>query len=145
MRWIGLDLGAKTIGVAVSDEDAVVATPSRTLSRQGGARGSGRDLEAVAEVYSEVAAQGIVFGLPLTLDGRETDAARRVRQLGQRLAERLGCPVRYWDERFTTVQAERTLLQADMSRKKRRQVIDKLAAAIILQSFLDHARTGAEG
>ena len=116
-----------------------MATPLRTLPRHGGAR----DVEAVGRVASETAATGVVLGLPLTLDGREGDAARRVRQLGQRIADSLRVPVRYWDERFSTVQAERALLEGDVRRKKRRGVVDKLAAVIILQSFLDSQTEGA--
>jgi putative Holliday junction resolvase len=141
VRWLGLDVGSKTIGVAVSDEEEVVATPLRTLVRHGGER----DLEAVADVLRETGAAGIVLGLPLDLAGREGDAARRVRALGERLAAHTGCSVEYWDERFTTVQAERALLEGDVSRRRRRQVIDQVAAALLLQSFLDRARgqTGA--
>jgi putative Holliday junction resolvase len=139
MRWLGLDIGEKTIGVAVCDEGEVVATPLRTLSRHGGER----DLEAVEQVVRETGAGGVVLGLPLTLEGTEGDAARRVRALGSRLADHLGCPVRFWDERFTTVQAEQALLEANVRRRKRREVVDKVAASIILQSFLDRAAGGA--
>jgi putative Holliday junction resolvase len=141
VRWLGLDVGSKTIGVAVSDEEEVVALPLRTLARHGGKR----DLEAVADLVRETGAGGIVLGLPLDLEGREGDAARRVRALGERLAAHTGCSVEYWDERFTTVQAERALLEGDVSRRRRRQVIDQVAAALLLQSFLDRARgqTGA--
>jgi putative Holliday junction resolvase len=139
MRWLGLDIGEKTIGVAVSDEGEVVATPLRTLPRRGG---SG-DLEAVGQVLQEIGAGGVVLGLPLTLEGHEGDAARRVRALGSRLADHLGCPVHYWDERFTTVQAEQALLEGNVRRRRRREVVDKVAASIILQSFLDRAAGGA--
>ena len=141
VRWLGLDVGEKTIGVAISDEEEVIATPLRTLSRHGGMR----DLEAVAAVLHELGAGGLVLGLPLQMNGREGDAARRVRDLGQRLATHLRCPVEHWDERFSTVQAERALLEGDLTRRRRRQVIDKVAATIILQSFLDHRSSGMPG
>lgn len=141
MRWLGLDLGEKTIGVAVSDEGEVVATPLRTLARQGG----DRDLEAVAAVMREVGAGSVLVGLPLEMEGGEGDAARGVRRFGERLAAHLGCPIHYWDERFSTVQAERALLEADMRRRRRKQVIDQVAATIILQSFLDRSQRAGEG
>lgn len=119
--------------MAVSDEGGVVATPLRTLDRHGGTR----DLEALAAVFQETGADGLVLGLPLDLEGREGEAARRVRMLGEKLADHLGCPVRFWDERFSTVAAERALLEADMKRRKRKQVINHVAAALFLQSFLD--------
>ena len=133
MRLLGLDVGTKTIGVAVSDEGAVVAMPLRTLSRSGGER----DVEAVAAVMRETGAGALVVGLPLELSGREGDAARRCRILGQSLAEKLDCEVHYWDERFSTTEAERLLISADVRRKKRKQVINHVAASLILQGFLD--------
>jgi putative holliday junction resolvase len=140
MRWLGLDIGSRTIGVAVSDEGAVVATPLRTLDRQGGER----DLRAVAEVAGETGAGGLLLGLPLALSGREGEAARRVRTLGEKLAAHLGCPVRYWDERFSTAEAERVLLQADLRRGQRKKVVNHVAAALILQSWLDSGAARAE-
>lgn len=140
MRWLGLDVGTRTIGVAVCDAGARVASPLRTLERHGGAR----DLEAVAAVARETGAAGLVLGLPLDLEGREGDAALRVRRLGDRLAARLGCPVELWDERFSTVAAERALLEADVSRRRRKQVVNHVAAALILQGYLD-ARGGSAG
>ena len=134
MRLIGLDVGEKTIGVAVCDEEQLVATPLRTLPRQGGKR----DLQAVAGVLSECGAGAVVVGLPLELSGREGDAARRARALGAVLDAGLSeVAVYYWDERFSTVEAERVLLEADMSRKKRKKVVNHLAACIILQGYLD--------
>ena len=135
MRLLGLDSGEKTIGVAVCDEEQVVATPLRTLPRRGGKR----DVEAVAQVLAETGARGVVLGLPLELSGREGDAARRVRALGTQLDKGLdGVNVVYWDERFSTVEAERVLLEADMSRKKRKKVVNHVAACLILQGYLDH-------
>ena len=138
MRLLGLDAGEKTIGVAVCDEEQMVATPLRTLPRHGGRK----DVEAVAAVLAETGARALVMGLPLELSGREGDAARKARALGTLLARGLDdIEVHYWDERFSTVSAERVLIQADMSRKKRKKVVNHLAACIILQGYLDR---GAE-
>lgn len=136
MRLLGLDLGEKTIGLAVCDEEQLVATPLRTLGRHGGRR----DIEAVASAMRQARARGLVLGLPLSLDGEEGAAARRVRRFGDRLQQHLGCPVGYVDERFTTVAAERALIAADVRRARRRAVIDQAAAVLILQSYIDRAR-----
>ncbi len=134
MRLLGLDVGEKTIGVAVCDEEEAVSTPLRTLER----RGAKGDLISVSGLVEEMNAGGLVVGLPLELSGREGDAARRIRQLGEVLQQ--GLPeikVHYWDERFSTREAERVLIEADVSRKKRKKVVNHLAACIILQGFLD--------
>jgi len=119
--------------VAVSDEEEVVAMPLRTLPR----RGEKGDVRAVGEVMRETGARALVVGLPLSLDGTEGDAARRCRALGEALARQLGCRVHYWDERFSTAEAERVLLGADLSRRRRRQVVNHVAAGLILQGYLD--------
>jgi putative Holliday junction resolvase len=133
MRLLGLDVGQKTIGLAVSDDGGVVASPLRTLSRVGGKR----DLEAVAETVRETGVAALVLGLPLELSGREGQSARRVRRFGEALGAHLGCAVHYWDERFSTAEAERALLEGNLRRAHRRQVINHIAAALILQSYLD--------
>lgn len=140
MRVLALDLGSKTIGCAVSDAESVIATPLRTLPRRGGKA----DREAVAEVVQEVGAEALVLGLPTELSGREGPAALAARRFGEALSKALGIGVQYWDERFSTVAAERALLEADMSRKRRRQVVDHVAAALILQSFLDAQRNSED-
>lgn len=136
MRFLGLDVGTKTIGLAICDEDGAVATPLLTIARRGGRR----DLEAVGAALAEHEAGALVIGMPLDLSGEEGDAARRVRILGRSLREHLGCPVHYWDERFSTVAAERALLEGNVRRGKRKQVINHVAAALILQGFIDHQR-----
>lgn len=136
MRWLGLDLGTRTIGLATSDEEGIVATPLRTIGRVGVAG----DVAAVASVVEEVGAGGLVLGLPLTLEGVEGQAVRRVRAFGEALAARLDCPIHYQDERFSTAAAERVLIAADLSRRRRKQVVDHVAAALILQAFLDRQR-----
>lgn len=142
MRWLGLDVGSKTIGVAICDEGEVVASPLRTLERHGGAR----DIQALAALLAEHGAAGLVIGLPLELSGAEGDAALRVRRLGGSLARAIdGVKVEYWDERFSTTAAERALLEADLSRNKRKRVINHVAAALILQGFLDRSGPTVSG
>lgn len=133
MRWLCLDVGTKAIGLALSDERAVVATPLCVLKRSGGEK----DLQSVESEFRKQQAGALVLGLPLDLEGREGAHARRVRKLGGDLERRLGCPTRYWDERFSTTTAEAVLVEAGISRKRRKAVVDKVAAVIILQAFLD--------
>lgn len=141
MRVVGLDVGSKTIGVAVSDELGLIAHPRTTLAR----RGTARDVETVARIVVEEGATRVVVGLPYTLDGEVGPRARRVLVLVEALRARLGAavPVETWDERFSTVEAEESLRRADVSRRRRKEVVDQLAAAVILQGWLD-ARRGAE-
>ena len=136
MRVVGLDLGEKTIGVAVSDELGLIAHPRRTLRRTG----NKSDSFAVANVAAEEEAERIVVGLPLTLEGSIGPAARRVMAFVEALRKVVKIPVETWDERFSTAAVERVLIEADLSREKRKQVIDKQAAAYILQGWLDAQR-----
>jgi putative Holliday junction resolvase len=136
VRVVGIDLGSRRIGVAVSDALGLCAHPHATVERHGGRR----DLDAIGQLARAVGADRIVLGLPLDPEGREADAARRARAFGDRLAEHLHLPVDLIDESFSTVEAEDVLLAADLSRKRRRQVVDKLAAAVILQRWLDARR-----
>ena len=132
-RVVGIDLGSRRIGVAVSDGLGITAQPRCTISRHGGVR----DLDAIAAVVRDAAADRVVLGLPLDGDGAEGDAARRARAFGAKLGQHLQLPIELIDESFSTVEAETILLEADVSRARRRQVIDKLAAAVILQRWLD--------
>jgi putative Holliday junction resolvase len=138
-RVVGLDLGSRRIGVAVSDGLGLTAQPHGTIARHGGLR----DLEAVAEVVRQVGADRVVLGLPLDPEGNEADAARRARAFAARLHDHLSLPIDLIDESFSTVEAEEVLLAADLSRARRRTVIDKLAAAVILQRWLDGHRPAA--
>lgn len=136
MRWLALDLGEKNIGVAVSDPDGVIAQPLTTLRRTGEAE----DAERVAALVRQLGAAGVVVGLPRRLDGTDGPEAEAARRFGEALS-RAGVPrVTLWDERLTTVEAERVLLASDLSRRRRRQVIDRMAAVVILQSYLEAAR-----
>lgn len=130
---LGLDLGTRTIGLAVSDTLRTVATPLRTVKR----RKFGLD---AAEVLAEVEARrigGLVLGLPLNMDGSEGPRAQSTRAFARNLARQTRLPMTFWDERLSTVAAERALLEADASRARRAEVIDHVAAAYILQGSLD--------
>lgn len=142
MRALALDVGTRTIGLALSDPDGIVATAWETLAR----RGEAADVEALLARIDAREAGCVVVGLPLELDGREGHRARRVLRLVEalrgRLRSRPGAPVAVvtWDERFSTAAAERALLEADVSRKRRKEKIDALAAQVILQGWLDAQR-----
>ena len=133
-RAMGLDVGTKTIGVALSDELGLVAHPVLTVARKGVAK----DCEVLAKLVGDKAVDRIVVGLPYELDGSEDRSARLARQIGVAMGERTGLPVVYVDERYSSVAAERMLIGRGVSRKKRDQVIDQAAAVVILQSWLDH-------
>ncbi len=142
MRALALDVGTRTIGLALSDPDRIVASAWETLRRKGEAA----DLD---ELLARIRARDVgrvVVGLPLELDGREGRRARRVLQLVGALRERLealpgeSIGVDTWDERFSTAAAERAMLEADVSRKRRKEKIDAVAAQVILQGWLDAQR-----
>lgn len=133
MRVMGLDVGTKTIGVAVSDELGLTAQGVTTVRRVG----PRKDVEALKQIVAERDVERIVVGLPLNLDGSEGHRAQACRRFGETVATETGLPTVFWDERLTTVAAERALLEADVSRAKRKQVIDQVAATLILQGWLD--------
>jgi len=132
MRIAALDVGEVRIGVAVSDELGITAQGVGVVRRVGGRR----DLEAIADVLRPYAPDRLVVGLPLSMSGAEGPQAARVRAFANNVATHPGLPLEFWDERLTTVAAERTLLEADVSRRRRREVIDKVAATLILQGYL---------
>jgi putative Holliday junction resolvase len=132
MRIAALDVGEARVGVAVSDELGITAQGVGVVRRVGGRR----DLEAIAEVLRPYAPDRLVVGLPLSMSGAEGPQAARVRAFATDVATHLGLPLEFWDERLTTVAAERILLEADVSRRRRREVIDKVAATLILQGYL---------
>lgn len=138
---VGLDVGRRRIGVAASDELGLTAQPVKVLTRTS----REKDLDAVADLCRELEAQEVVVGMPYRLDGTMGPQAERVAAFARRLQERLDIPVITWDERLSTAAARQVLLEADASRRRRRQVIDKMAAAVILQGFLDHRRLGSQG
>ena len=133
-RLLGLDVGTKTIGVAISDPTRMLASPVTTVAR----RSVRLDTRVLAALIAERDVDGVVVGLPFELDGTEARSARLARQVGEAVREATELPVHYVDERYTSVDAERQLIAADVSRARRKQVIDQQAAVLILQSFLDH-------
>jgi putative Holliday junction resolvase len=136
LRLLGLDLGEKTIGLALSDRLLTVATPMQTLKR--GKFGS--DAARLDIIISEQQVGGLVVGLPLNLDGSDGPSAQSTRAFARNWAGRSGIPLVFWDERLSTMAVTRTLLDADASRKRRGEVVDKMAAAYILQGALDRLR-----
>lgn len=132
-RLIGVDLGAKTIGLAVSDVERRIASPLKTLKRAA----FEKDAEGLIAVCREYGVAGIVVGLPLDLEGRDTQRAQSARAFGRNLSTKFDIPIAFWDERFSTAAVERALIEKDVSRARRALVIDKMAAAYILQGALD--------
>jgi putative Holliday junction resolvase len=132
MRIAALDVGDARIGVAVSDELGITAQGIGVVRRVGGRR----DLEALATLLAPYSPERLVVGLPLNMNGSEGPQAVRVRAFAAQVGEHLGLPVEFWDERLTTVAAERSLLEADLSRRRRKELVDKVAATIILQGYL---------
>ncbi|MFT6144885.1 MAG: putative Holliday junction resolvase [Myxococcota bacterium] len=137
---MGLDVGTKTIGIALSDPLGMFAQPDRTLSRKGVAK----DVAVICLRIQEQDVQAVVVGLPFELDGTESRSARLARQIGEAVRVSAQVPVIYVDERYSSVQAERSLIFQGASRDRRKKVIDQAAAAIILQSWLDHGDDVAE-
>lgn len=136
MRILGLDIGSKRIGMALSDELGFTAQGLKTLESRGGAN----DIAAIVKTVNEFSVTEIVVGMPYNMDGSEGPQAQKALAMIEELALATGVPVFKWDERMSTMAAERMLLEADLSRAKRRKVIDKVAAAIILQGYLDSKR-----
>ncbi|MGC9370632.1 MAG: Holliday junction resolvase RuvX [Paracoccaceae bacterium] len=133
---LGLDLGEKTIGVAVSDLFLSVATPLETIRR----KKFGVDAARVLDIAAERNAGGLVLGLPRNMDGTEGPRCQSTRAFARNLSRLTDLPIGFWDERLSTVAAERALLEADTSRKRRAEVIDHVAAGYILQGVLDRLR-----
>ena len=134
MKVIGLDLGTKRIGVAVSDESGRIALPTATLS---GDRPACEIIADILNLADQHEAERIVIGMPTSLSGEAGPAAQKVAQFARALAAETSLQVITWDERLTTALAEKTMVAADVKRRKRRQKIDKVAATLILQNYLD--------
>jgi putative Holliday junction resolvase len=133
MRIMSLDLGSKTIGVALSDELTITAQVLTSIHRTALAK----DLEAILRLVEDHQVEELVIGLPINMDGSRGGAVDKVETFIEYLSARLTIKIIPWDERLSTVAAERILLEGDLSRAKRRKVIDRLSAAIILQGYLD--------
>lgn len=134
--WIGLDVGERRIGVAVSDPLGITAQPHSYIARSGGAA----DIHKILAIAEEVGASGFVLGLPLRTDGSHGPEAQKVQELADALRAETSRPIEWVDERFTTVMAERTLREQGVKGAAQRARVDQVAAAFILQTFLDRRR-----
>ena len=131
MRVVGLDLGSRRIGVAVSDPTGTLASPYEVVER------SPRSHDEIRRIVEEVEAERVVVGLPLSLSGKDGPAATAAREEAAALAQSLPVPVETYDERLTTISANRSMMDLKMKADARRRVVDKIAAAVMLQSWLD--------
>jgi putative Holliday junction resolvase len=137
-KLLGLDLGTKTIGVAISDGMRYSATPLVTIKRQKFTA----DADELLRLIADNSAVGIVLGLPLNMDGSEGPRAQSTRAFARNLAQKTSIPIAFWDERLSTAAVTRTLIEADTRRDRRAEVVDKLAASYILQGVLERLRRG---
>jgi len=131
-RWLGLDLGHVRIGVALSDPLGLTAQPLTVLK----SAGTQKDIAAIGELVIKHEVTQVIVGLPLNMDGTESSTTKKVREFTAKLAERLNVPVFFVDERLTSKQAERVMIEGDVRREKRKEKIDQVAAALLLQSAL---------
>lgn len=138
MRALGLDLGSRRIGVAISDSQGAVATPIDLIER---GRRRADDHRRVDHLVTEWEAEVVVVGVPYSLDGHVGPAAAEMLQEADQLGDVLTVPVRTYDERLTTVTAERSLMELRLNAQDRRRVVDQVAAAVMLQGWLDHERS----
>ena len=140
-RLLGIDMGTKTLGLALSDPLLTVATPLETIKRTK----FKADLARLAALISEHGIGGLVIGLPVNMDGSEGPRCQSTRAFARNMDQALGLPFCFWDERWSTQAVTRTLLDADASRKRRAELVDKMAAAYILQGALDAAGPSTTG
>ncbi|MDD6795826.1 MAG: Holliday junction resolvase RuvX [Clostridiaceae bacterium] len=133
MRVLGLDVGQKTIGVAISDPLGFTAQGITTIRRAGKAK----EIEELKKICKDYSVESIVIGLPKNMNGSIGFAGEKIMEFSDMIKEELGLKIEFWDERLTTVAAHRAMLEADMSRGKRKKVVDKVAATYILQGYLD--------
>lgn len=138
MRILGLDYGERRIGVAVSDPTGTTGQPLMVIDK----RDPGSDIVKISDLVDDYDVDEVVVGLPISLSGEIGPQARTVLEFVEKLKAELRVPVKTWDERLTTSYAGRALKESDVRRKRRKEVVDKVAAAIILQGYLDSKRTG---
>lgn len=138
MRVVGLDIGDRRVGIAVSDETGAIAGPRGTYTR----RSLPEDAAYLAQLAQGLGAAAIVVGLPLNMDGSEGEQVQKTRELAEAVAGRSGLPLHYVDERLTSVEAERAMIEGGLSRRGRRERADALSAVLILQAWLDRAGQG---
>lgn len=141
MKVLGLDVGEKRIGIAISDELGYTAQGMRVMNRSG----LEDDLQVIKELIAAERATEVVVGFPKNMDGSLGEAAEKVIFFAKKIEESISVPVILWDERWTTAEATRLLVEADLSRAKRRKVVDKLAAVLILQGYLDSLEHSGQG
>lgn len=134
MRIMSLDVGSRTIGIACSDALLMTAQGIETIRRTS----LEKDFNRLQELIAEYEVHELVVGMPKNMNGTKGERAEKTEEFVEKLKEVIDLPVTYWDERLSTVMAERQLIAADVSRKKRKSVIDKMAAVVILQGYLDH-------
>ena len=139
-RLLGLDVGTKTVGMALSDVTRAIATPYHTIRRTKFTE----DAKVIAAAIEEHDVGAVVIGLPINMDGSEGPRAQSTRAFARNLAACIEVPILFWDERLSTAAVERHLIEADASRKRRAQVIDRMAAAYILQGALDRLKRLSE-
>ena len=143
MRILGLDFGSKTVGVAVSDGLLLTAQGVETIERKDESK-LRKTCARIEELIAEYEVTEIVLGLPKNMNNTEGDRVEKTKAFGEMLERRTGLPVHYWDERLTTVAAEQILMESGVRRENRKAVIDKVAAGLILQGYLDCLRTKEE-
>jgi putative holliday junction resolvase len=141
LRILAIDPGTVRLGLALSDPSGTIAQPLSVLSR----RTEAEDLKALTKLVAEHDVHQIVVGLPRMMNGRLEGAAQQAQAFGARVGEATGRPVAYWDERLTTVAAERYLIEQGKRRSKRRQEVDRMAATLLLQGYLDYQRGRGPG
>lgn len=141
MRILAIDPGSVRLGLALSDPSGTIAQPLSVITR----RSEAEDLKAIDELARKYSVELILVGLPRMMDGRLEAAARDAQAFGERLGRATGRPVAYWDERLTTVAAERYLIEQGKRRDKRRREVDRMAATLLLQGYLDFQRRKGSG
>jgi len=142
MRWMGLDFGTKTVGVAISDELGITAQPVETITRKSNTK-LRKTLARIEQLVLEYRITDIVLGYPKNMNNSEGARVEATKEFGEMIKKRVGLPVVFWDERLTTMESERILIETNIRRENRKAYIDQMAAVLILQSYMD-ARTMRE-
>ena len=137
MRILAVDVGTKNVGVAISDPLGITAQSLPTIRRKGNTE---QEIDNLADIAKDMAVKAIVVGYPRNMNGTEGPSCEMAKDYGELLGNKVNLPIVYWDERLTSKMAESAMLEADMSRKKRRKNVDSLAAILILQSYLDYLK-----
>ncbi|MCX7338556.1 MAG: Holliday junction resolvase RuvX [Alphaproteobacteria bacterium] len=131
---LGVDLGDKTIGLSLSDRTWMIATPYKTIQRTGNIK---KDFAELSDVIKGHAVVALVFGHPINMNGTEGPQSQKVKQFAENFLKTMDIPILFWDERLSTAAVTRTMITADLSRKRQKEVVDKMAASFILQGVLD--------